>query len=87
MDEFRINESWLREAEKMMQQTASADERMKQLEKELHRLAAQQLFEIFPSLSDQMNAEEIRRLGELISRRLQSLTHDLQNFAYTVERH
>lgn len=73
------------EAKAMMQETASVDQRMKRLQDELHRMTAQQLFEIFPFLSDAMETDEIRHLGERISRHLNNLTEELKNFSYSVK--
>jgi len=73
------------EAKIMMSETLSVDERMKRLQDELHKMTAQQLFEIFPFLCDAMEPNEIRHLGERINRHLHNLSEELKNFAYTVQ--
>lgn len=78
-------EQWQLEAKAMMRSTQQVDEQMRILQRELHQLAAQRLFELFPKLSDEMDADEIRLLGERLARRIYDLTEELKNFAYTVQ--
>ncbi|MEO5569320.1 MAG: hypothetical protein ABIT08_09085 [Bacteroidia bacterium] len=77
---------WASETKVMMDETLHTDEQMKQLQNDLHKITAERLFEIFPFLPDGMNADEIRHLGERISRHLYSLTDELKNFAFSVEK-
>jgi hypothetical protein len=71
------------EAKAMMKATLSDDQRMKRLRDELHKMTAQELFEIFPFLPDDMEPHEIRHLGERINRHLFNLTEELKNFSYS----
>lgn len=75
-----------REMKKMIDETLQVDEQMKQLQTDLHKKTAERLFEIFPFLPNQMEAAEIRHLGERISRHIHSLTEELKNFAFTIEK-
>lgn len=69
----------------MMQQTGDVDQQMKQLQNDLHKMTSERLFKIFPFLPDTMEADEIRYLGERISRHLYTLNEELKNFSFTIE--
>ena len=74
------------EAKKLIDETGSVDDKMKQLRAQLHQIAAGKLFEIFPFLPDGMEPDEIRHLGARINRHLFNLTEELKNFSYTVQK-
>ena len=77
---------WAAEMDEMMKQTGQVDQLMKQLQNDLHKMTAERLFEIFPFLPDKMEPDEIRQLGNRISRHLYSLSEELKNFAFTIEK-
>lgn len=85
MKEKDINR-WAAEMDQMMKQTGQVDKQMKQLQNDLHKITADRLFEIFPILPDTMEPDEIRHLGNRISRHLYSLSEELKNFAFTIEK-
>lgn len=58
---------------------------MLQLQKQLHALTAQRLFEIFPFLPDAMEPDEIKHLGERITRHMYQLSEELKDLAYRVQ--
>jgi hypothetical protein len=69
----------------MMTETAQVDQLMKQLQNDLHKIISERLFKIFPFLPDAMEPDEIKWLGERISRHLYSLSEELKNFSFTVQ--
>ena len=78
-------QQWLEQAEKMMLETQSTADAMAALRSDVHARIAAQLFAAFPFLADAMEPEEMRHLGERIHRHVHALTHELTDFAYTVQ--
>jgi hypothetical protein len=77
---------WSAEAKDMINETQQADKGMIKLQEDLHQIVANTTFYLFPFLPDKMEANEIRLLGERISRHLYSLTEEIKNFAFTVQK-
>ncbi|MEP7170021.1 MAG: hypothetical protein ABI855_11675 [Bacteroidota bacterium] len=84
MSNDQLNQ-WLDDAGNMISESARVDDCMKSLQKELHKEIAGKIFALFPFLPDKMEPEEIRLLGERISRHLYMLSEEIKNIAFTVE--